>query len=1030
MKKSEIDKLANHGNINSIDKKGFNLKCAQLYLDCGELKDALSNANNYLKQAPKDAAGYKLLGNIQQRMGNNKEALKAFRRCSEIAVHDSESREKVSSLYCIIPSEQIFRKKAWLQKVEKELPHALTTRKLKCHVLKESGKTVELESYLQTQLRTYPEDPDLHCSVIELLMDRSPDEAFSFSCRLSPSLYLDLPLLKLAHTVMSKVLTSNTLDYPTAERILRTCDWMVLAALRSQTEEAGEAWRCYDAALFALSQNLSFNSSKEWGVLERECLACLWAYLGDVVGVGESDGMVGCAILSLSAPSTTKPVSQGGTEIMLRRLLRAGCVFNTHRASSPALSTCSIISRHCSSTAQQSLITPLLSSNRSTSFVLSNLLRNVKTPPLVDLESILPSYCSIRPLELATIVAGLRAGGMAAMGAVVMAVCGGLKAHAHSLDLVHANDLCRDDVTSLLVLLVEVRIIFPALLTPNIEKFWREVCAKRPIEPALLKKGVWAVRGQSAHGLKPMQCKVLAQHFGDMTDPASQARSGHYWKMAYNISTAILTRTHKKAAATFFNCKTVELESYLQTQLRTYPEDPDLHCSVIELLMDRSPEEAFSFSCRLSPSLYLDLPLLKLAHTVMSKVLTSNTLDYPTAERILRTCDWMVLAALRSQTEEAGEAWRCYDAALFALSQNLSFNSSKEWGVLERECLACLWAYLGDVVGVSEVDGIVGCAILSLSAPSPTKPVSQGATEIMLRRLLRAGCVFNTHRASSPALSTCSIISRHCSSTAQQSLITPLLSSNRSFVLSNLLRNVKTPPLVDLESILPSYCSIRPLELATIVAGLRAGGMAAMGAVVMAVCGGLKAHAHSLDLVHANDLCRDDVTSLLVLLVEFPALLTPNIEKFWREVCAKRPTDPALLKKGVWAVRGQSAHGLKPMQCKVLAQHFGDIADPASQARSGHYWKMAYNISTAILTRTHKKAAATFFNCPPVDDTVLRDIEQEAGLAYGSTLVNEGKLAQALTTYASIPTPQSAFNAAQLNFEFYRRAAARPRAVK
>ena len=48
---------------------------------------------------------------------------------------------------------------------------------------------------------------------------------------------------------------------------------------------------------------------------------------------------------------------------------------------------------------------------------------------------------------------------------------------------------------------------------------------------------------------------------------------------------------------------------------------------------------------------------------------------------------------------------------------------------------------------------------------------------------------------------------------------------------------------------------------------------------------------------------------------------------------------------------------------------------------------------------------------------MLRDIEQEAGLAYGSTLVNEGKLAQALTTYASIPTPQSAFNAAQVIYQ-------------
>ena len=51
---------------------------------------------------------------------------------------------------------------------------------------------------------------------------------------------------------------------------------------------------------------------------------------------------------------------------------------------------------------------------------------------------------------------------------------------------------------------------------------------------------------------------------------------------------------------------------------------------------------------------------------------------------------------------------------------------------------------------------------------------------------------------------------------------------------------------------------------------------------------------------------------------------------------------------------------------------------------------------------------------PAVDDVVLKEIEQEAGLAYANTLVNEEKLSQALTIYSSIPTPQSAFNAAQV----------------
>ena len=60
-------------------------------------------------------------------------------RCAELNDRDTEAKESVSVLYCQSTSEQLFRKKAWLDKMEKDLPHYTTTHRLKCHVLQESG---------------------------------------------------------------------------------------------------------------------------------------------------------------------------------------------------------------------------------------------------------------------------------------------------------------------------------------------------------------------------------------------------------------------------------------------------------------------------------------------------------------------------------------------------------------------------------------------------------------------------------------------------------------------------------------------------------------------------------------------------------------------------------------------------------------------------------------------------------------------------------------------------------------------------
>ena len=65
------------------------------------------------------------------------ESLKSFTsiRATELAPSDTSSKEAVSRLYCSINKDLLFRKKAWLERMEKELPQSLYTHELRCNVL-------------------------------------------------------------------------------------------------------------------------------------------------------------------------------------------------------------------------------------------------------------------------------------------------------------------------------------------------------------------------------------------------------------------------------------------------------------------------------------------------------------------------------------------------------------------------------------------------------------------------------------------------------------------------------------------------------------------------------------------------------------------------------------------------------------------------------------------------------------------------------------------------------------------------------
>ena len=68
-------------------------------------------------------------------------------------------------------------------------------------------------------------------------------------------------------------------------------------------------------------------------------------------------------------------------------------------------------------------------------------------------------------------------------------------------------------------------------------------------------------------------------------------------------------------------------------------------------------------------------------------------------------------------------------------------------------------------------------------------------------------------------------------------------------------------------------------------------------------------------------------------LFQFPRLLTPTVAQFWDEVCysakivsSSGPVNTALLKKGMWALRALSGHGLGPKEIVTLAKYFSHRA--------------------------------------------------------------------------------------------------------
>ena len=62
-------------------------------------------------------------------------------------------------------------------------------------------------------------------------------------------------------------------------------------------------------------------------------------------------------------------------------------------------------------------------------------------------------------------------------------------------------------------------------------------------------------------------------------------------------------------------------------------------------------------------------------------------------------------------------------------------------------------------------------------------------------------------------------------------------------------------------------------------------------------------------------------------------MCSPSVSELWDEICyltkivpISRAANTALVKKGMWSIRGLSGHGLGPRECTVLAKYFSHRA--------------------------------------------------------------------------------------------------------
>lgn len=142
---------------------------ARLYFEVREFKTAHRYLGTFLSVRSSVPQAYRLLGQIEESLGNKEGAVEAYKRCIEVGGTEKELTLKICELYAEIGVDPGIGK-FWLEKAEQLYPSSDVIFKLKEKLLAVTKNDDELEKLICAELVKKPTDVHLRIRLLRLYM--------------------------------------------------------------------------------------------------------------------------------------------------------------------------------------------------------------------------------------------------------------------------------------------------------------------------------------------------------------------------------------------------------------------------------------------------------------------------------------------------------------------------------------------------------------------------------------------------------------------------------------------------------------------------------------------------------------------------------------------------------------------------------------------------------------------------------------------------------------------------------------------
>ncbi|XP_077987463.1 E3 SUMO-protein ligase RanBP2-like [Glandiceps talaboti] len=185
--KREVDKhvssaVRNIPNPHERHLKGYSF--ARMYFEVKDYNQAMQHLSAYISVNESDPRAHHLLGKLYENKDDVTKAIAAYRRSLELNNTQKELVLHVAELYCKIPVDPQ-RARYWADKAEQFYPRHRIVLRLREHILRESGASVQqIEQFYLEEIDKSPDNVELHVKLTKLYKDsRRMDDAYDLCIR-------------------------------------------------------------------------------------------------------------------------------------------------------------------------------------------------------------------------------------------------------------------------------------------------------------------------------------------------------------------------------------------------------------------------------------------------------------------------------------------------------------------------------------------------------------------------------------------------------------------------------------------------------------------------------------------------------------------------------------------------------------------------------------------------------------------------------------------------------------------------------